>query len=166
MKLTPLDIQQQKFRLAFRGFDAQEVDAFLELVAGDFESLIRENEALKDEIVNLKATIEEYKAKEKTIYDAMMSAEKAADGVKTAARKEAELIVAKAKLDAEKTGQEDEARLAKTRERIHELRQKRNEFESSLRSFIESHLRLLESGRETIPDIETPEDASGEPPSD
>ncbi|MBP1720311.1 MAG: DivIVA protein, partial [Deltaproteobacteria bacterium] len=29
MKITPLDIQQQQFRMRFRGFDMVEVDNFL-----------------------------------------------------------------------------------------------------------------------------------------
>ena len=37
MNLTPLDIQQQKFKTKFRGFDIREVDAFLEQLANAFE---------------------------------------------------------------------------------------------------------------------------------
>ena len=32
VNLTPLDIQQQKFRTRFRGFDMQEVDVFLDQI--------------------------------------------------------------------------------------------------------------------------------------
>jgi len=41
MKLTPLDIQQQKFKVKWRGYDAQEVETYLEMVAEDVESLLR-----------------------------------------------------------------------------------------------------------------------------
>ena len=37
MNLTPLDIQQQKFKTKFRGFDIREVDTFLEQLANAFE---------------------------------------------------------------------------------------------------------------------------------
>ena len=50
MKLTPLDIQQQQFRTALMGFDKKEVDTFLDLLANDVEELVRENNALKDEL--------------------------------------------------------------------------------------------------------------------
>jgi YggT family protein len=36
MKLTPLDIQQQQFKVRFRGFDVREVDRFLEQTADAF----------------------------------------------------------------------------------------------------------------------------------
>ena len=39
MTLTPLDIQEQQFRVKFRGFDVAEVDTFLERVANAFEAL-------------------------------------------------------------------------------------------------------------------------------
>jgi cell division initiation protein len=50
MKLTPLDIQQQQFRTAVIGFDKKEVDAFLDLLSADVEELIRQNNALKEDV--------------------------------------------------------------------------------------------------------------------
>jgi cell division initiation protein len=49
MKITPLDIQQQQFRVKFRGFDMVEVDNFLDQVANEFEELLRENNRVKEE---------------------------------------------------------------------------------------------------------------------
>ena len=46
MKITPLDIQQQNFKIRFRGFDPQDVYLFIEKIADGFESLLRENEKL------------------------------------------------------------------------------------------------------------------------
>ena len=42
MKVTPLDINNQKFRTRFRGFDVREVDDFLQAVAGELELRLRE----------------------------------------------------------------------------------------------------------------------------
>ena len=51
MRITPHDIRQQQFTVRmFRGFDPQEVDAFLEDVADDYESLLKENQLLKEQI--------------------------------------------------------------------------------------------------------------------
>ena len=44
MRITPMDIRQQQFTVRmFRGFDAQEVDTFLEDLADDYETLLKEN---------------------------------------------------------------------------------------------------------------------------
>jgi cell division initiation protein len=64
MKITPLDIQQQKFKIRFRGFDPQEVDLFLEQIADGFESLLKENEKLQEEIRRLGNESQGYKKRE------------------------------------------------------------------------------------------------------
>jgi cell division initiation protein len=50
MRITPLDIQQKQFRMKFRGFDVEEVYAFLEIVREEMEDLLRENANLKENI--------------------------------------------------------------------------------------------------------------------
>jgi len=50
MKLTPLDIQQQKFQVKFRGYDKQEVETFLEMISADVESLMQESNTVKVEL--------------------------------------------------------------------------------------------------------------------
>jgi len=49
MKITPLDIQQQQFRVRFRGFDMVEVDNFLDVLANEFEELLKENSQIREE---------------------------------------------------------------------------------------------------------------------
>ena len=61
MKFTPLDIQQQQFKIRFRGFDIREVDAFLEQLADDFESVKSNNISLQDEISRLKLENQGYR---------------------------------------------------------------------------------------------------------
>ena len=43
MRITPLDIQQKQFPMKFRGFDVEEVYAFLEVIREEMEDLLREN---------------------------------------------------------------------------------------------------------------------------
>ena len=54
MRITPQDIRQQQFTVrTFRGFDPQEVDAFLEDVADDYETKLKEwnkDKAFKNEV--------------------------------------------------------------------------------------------------------------------
>ena len=50
MNITPLDIQQQQFKgKMLGGLDPLDVDAFLQMVAAEMESLIRENSELKEQ---------------------------------------------------------------------------------------------------------------------
>ena len=74
MKLTPLDIQQQQFRTAFWGFDKREVDAFLDVLANDFEQLVRENNALREEIKRKDAELLDHRERERTLKETMITA--------------------------------------------------------------------------------------------
>ena len=61
MKITPLDINNQKFRTRFRGFDVREVDDFLQAAAGELELQLRENLRLKERITELESQVERLK---------------------------------------------------------------------------------------------------------
>ena len=51
MRITPMDIREQQFTVKmFRGFDVQEVDTFLEDLAEDYETLLKENQLLKEQL--------------------------------------------------------------------------------------------------------------------
>jgi cell division initiation protein len=54
MRLNHLDILEQCFRDKFRGYNKQEVDTFLHLVAGDFKEMSEEIKQLQQEIERLK----------------------------------------------------------------------------------------------------------------
>ena len=55
MKITPLDIRKQSFKKAFRGIDPEEVQAFLEMIAEEFERLNLENLDFKERERSLKS---------------------------------------------------------------------------------------------------------------
>ncbi len=46
-RLLPSDIKEKRFPRKFRGYDVEEVYAFLSVVEEEMENLIRENELLK-----------------------------------------------------------------------------------------------------------------------
>ncbi len=73
MKITPLDIQQKQFRNTWRGIDAGEVDTFLDLVAAEYEEVIKENIALKDDLRKKAARLEEHTARERSLQKARTS---------------------------------------------------------------------------------------------
>ena len=47
MRITPLDVRNHPFQRRFPGYDREEVDAFLGMVAEDYEGLAREAEGLR-----------------------------------------------------------------------------------------------------------------------
>ena len=150
MKLTPLDIQHQQFSVRFRGFDIQEVDAFLEQTAEAFEAMQDENARLNDANRRLQREIRGFREREDSFKRAMLNSQKVIDQMKGNARKSAELVVADAELRAEKLLHHAHNRLVRLHEDIAELKRQRGQIEVQLQSIIDSHARLLELGREEM----------------
>jgi cell division initiation protein len=145
MKLTPLDIQQQQFRAALWGFDRKEVDAFLDLVSTGFEDLIREINSVKDELKRREAQLDEHRERERTLKETMITATRIAEDVKQGARKEAEIVISQAELQAEQIIQNAHTRLLRVMEDINELKRQKAQFEGGLRAMIGAHHKLIEA---------------------
>ncbi len=149
MNITPLDIQQQKFKTRLRGFDIREVDAFLEQIANAFESLQRTNKTLAEEVRRFELEIQGYRKREETFKRALLNSQKVLDQMKDNARKSAELIVAEAEVKAEKILNKAHNRLAQLHEDISELKRQRTQIEVQIGSVIEAHSKLLEISKES-----------------
>jgi len=147
-KITPLDIQQQQFKIKFRGFDIQEVDIYLERTADTFESLLDNNKNLKEKVDRLKLETQGYRKREETFKRAMLNSQKVLEQMKRNAEKSAELITAEAEVKAEKILNRAHNRLSQLHEDITELKRQRMQIEVQIRSIIETHTKLLDIGKE------------------
>jgi len=154
MKITPLDIQQQQFKVRFRGFDVREVDLFLEQMSENFEALQRRNQEQADEVGRLSNEIQGYKKREETFRRAMLNSQKVLDQMKENARKSAELIIAESELKAEKILHKAHNRLAQLHEDIIELKRQRMQIEVQIRSIIDAHSKLLDIGNQEMTSME------------
>jgi cell division initiation protein len=158
MQFTPLDIQEQQFKIRFRGFDVREVDAFLEQIADEFESLQSNNVSLQDEISRLKLENQGYRQREETFKRAMLNSQKVLEQMKKNAQKSAELIIADAEVKAEKLLNRAHSRLAQLHEDIAELKRQRIQIEIQVRSILENHTKFLDLGKEDT-EVRDEEDA-------
>ncbi|NOZ25303.1 MAG: DivIVA domain-containing protein [Nitrospirae bacterium] len=144
MRITPLDIQQKQFPIKFRGFDVEEVYAFLEVIREEMEDLLRENASLKEQQHRTEAQLQEFRDMENTLRETLMTAQQMVEDYKTNARKEAELILREAELKADSIIKEAQEKVVKIHEDIVDLKGIRRHFKEELRRLIESHVRMLE----------------------
>ena len=158
MSLTPLDIQQQQFKIRFRGFDIREVDRFLEQVSESLAAMHAENKNLKEELRRLKLENQGYKEREETFKRAMLNSQKVLEQMKENARKSAEIIIADAEVKAEKILNRAHNRLSQLHEDIAELKRQRMQIEVQIRAIIESHSKLLEIGKESMDALDESDD--------
>jgi cell division initiation protein len=148
MNITPLDITQKQFRKVFRGLDPEEVEAFLGLVAVEFEALVKDVVALREDNQRKAEEISEYRSRERALQETLVAAQKASEEIRDSARKEAEITLSDAELQAEKIVQAAHARFLRIVDDINELKRQRVQFEANVRTLAESHLKLLEVFRE------------------
>lgn len=154
MKLSPLDIQQQKFHVRFRGYDVDEVETFLEAVAQEVEEHIHKINGLNEELERKNERIWEYQNMEKTLKETLMiaqaaseevkyNAQKAAEDMRKHAQREAESTITDAKHQGARILEEANAEMARTLTALSNLKGKRIILHQELRNLLETHLRLL-----------------------
>jgi cell division initiation protein len=152
MKITPLDITQKSFGRAMRGFERQEVEAFLALVASEFEGLVKEVQELRDDARRKDEEIAELRSRERALQETMITAQKACEEIRESARKEAEITLSEAELQAEKIVQSAHQRYLRVVDDINEMKRQRVQFEAQLRSLVDAHVKLLETFAQGGPD--------------
>ena len=101
MKITPHDVQQQEFKSRLRGYDCEEVEAFLRTVSDAMEDLVKENAALKEDLEATHGQVEALRLKESALNDLLVSTQRMTENLKQAAQREADLILKEAELKAE-----------------------------------------------------------------
>lgn len=145
MSLTPLDIHNKEFKRGFRGYSEAEVDEFLDQVVKSFEGVMKENGSLKEQLQTMTAKLEHYRHLEETLHNTLIVAQETADEVKASARKEAELIVREAQLEADRLIKQGEGRIRELRETIEQLHKEAQVFRARIRSMLEGQLELLDA---------------------
>jgi cell division initiation protein len=145
MAITPNDIQNKQFERAFRGYEIEDVDDFLDQIAKDLEQLIRENTELKDQVDQLQDKNKSYHKMEETMHNAIVVAQETADEVKQNAKREAELIRKEAEREARQIVEDARYRVSRLMGEHEELLKRARVFKMRFRSFMESQLVALET---------------------
>ncbi len=87
MRITPLDIRNHGFPRRMSGYDREEVDAFLRIVAEDYESVLRAVEAGRTQARSLEARVGELTASEQLLQETLTTAQRLTDDLKNTAMK-------------------------------------------------------------------------------
>ncbi len=145
MRITALDIRGHQFTKRLSGFDRSEVNSFMELVAEDYEALVRETHSLRDQVRSLEERVEEQSANERALRETLVTTQGLCEELKERAKKEAELTLGAAELRAETILETAQRRAAGLASEIREMRVMRTRLEGAIRGSCETHLQLLES---------------------
>jgi len=134
---------EKEFSQRFRGYDVNQVDAFLEDVAKELERISKEYARLKEEVDILKEELAVSREKERSLHEELLVAQTMGDDIRDKAEQEASRIVSGAQLDAQKVMAEVRQQCGSLQQEITAMNQKREQFETSLRSLLEGYLNTL-----------------------
>ena len=102
MALTPVEIRHMTPGSGFMGYNRAQTDRLLEDIAASFEDVWRERADLADKVEQLESDLVRFKELETLLRTTLMSAERASTELKEQARREADLILGEAHVEARK----------------------------------------------------------------
>ncbi len=142
--LTPMDIHNKEFKRGFRGYSEEDVDAFMDDVAGDYEKVYREYCELKERCDKLQDKLSQYEKMESTMNSTLMLAQQTAENVKVSARKEADLILQEASNKKKQMMDETTLSLQASQQELDKIKSQTRSFRAKCRAILTSQLRLLD----------------------
>ena len=169
MNLSKIDCLNKKFPRRPVGYAVQEVDQFL----GEIAEVLGEYADMKKELVRrikrLEAQLTEYKQRDETLRDTLMSTQKMVDELKVTAGREAELVLdeaqgkadevlREARLRADAMVRDAHDRVAQVAGEIESLKRQRARIKVELRGLLQGHLALIETddpGQERLEELES-----------
>ena len=143
MRITPLDIQQKYFPLKFRGFHAEEVSSFLELIREEIEDLLRENAASREHIQKSDEEIRRFREMQDLLGRTLQEAHQAADEFKVRARREADILIERAEERAAEMMARAHEQALTLNEEIAELKMIRKRFHTNMRDMLERFVQII-----------------------
>lgn len=142
--ISPKDIKKSDFKKSFRGYDVNEVDAFLETVSLRYERLFEENTTINEKIKILTSDVEVYKENEATLQKAIVKVQDLADEILGNAKKKAENILKEAELNAQKISQETEKDIMTKKHELEELKLRNDKLVEDVKLFFMEKLNEMD----------------------
>jgi cell division initiation protein len=140
--LTPLDVRNKRsdFKKILRGYDPQEVDVFLQLVAERMEGLVRETIQLRERAETLQRQVSSSSGRERAVQEALVTAQELRADIRASAQREAELVVQGAHAEARGIIADAERRLESMKDSLIEVERRRTRFLKNFRQLLEREL--------------------------
>jgi cell division initiation protein len=156
MPIRPIDVRRKEFGNSFRGYDANQVDEFLDAVADEFERAYTDNSRMREEISSLRERLQQFEELEGSIRAALIHAEQAANDLRRSATQEAEdlrrnasreadFAVREAKARAHRMLAESSARLERIQGSYEALQEAKRNFANDFRNLLKTYMDVMEN---------------------
>ncbi|MBC2580643.1 DivIVA domain-containing protein [Clostridium sp. DJ247] len=144
MRITAMEITSKEFKKAIRGYNADEVDEFLDRIAENYEALYKENSSLKEKLSNIEERMNHYNKMESTIQNTLLLAQNASEQARENAKKESELILKNANEAAQRIIDKAHSDVIQINDEFERTKQEFCKFKTKFRSFMESQLEMFD----------------------
>lgn len=144
MKILPVNIKNQTFSKAVRGYDPEEVQSYLDTLAKEVQSLINENVKLKAEIENLNQKLNDYHTKATEQQDTLIKLQDSSARALESAKTQSSLMLQEAELKASQIVESANKKAAELKMAHEFLKEEKNLIISKLRTIVNSQANLLE----------------------
>lgn len=150
MKITPLEIRQKAFEKVLRGYDKDEVNAFLQTLSQEWERVLDETKEARIKLEGTEREVSKLREVESSLFRTLKTAEDTGASVIEQANKTAELILRENQLNADALLSEAKTKARNTIEEAEMIsRQMVDEMEERLKSMIEQY-KTLELHRDNL----------------
>lgn len=115
--ITPMDIHNKTFSKGLRGYSEEEVNDFLRQIVTDYEQIYREHREMEEEMDQMKLKLSNYERISDTMTATLQLAKDTAENVKKNAKRNADILIANAKMEGDrqvKDAEDYRRRLAET----------------------------------------------------
>ena len=144
MKVTPLEIRQKSFEKALRGFDKDEVNAFLLTLSQEWERMQDESKELRIKLEATEREVTKLREVEGSLYKTLKTAEDTGANVIDQANKAAELHLKEVQLKAEALLNESKAKAKNIIESSESTsKQMLYEMEERLKALVQNYKSVL-----------------------
>lgn len=150
MKITPLEIRQKEFERKMRGYDKDEVNAFLQSLSQEWERTLDETKEMRIRLETTEREVNKLREVESSLFKTLKTAEDTGANVIEQANKTAELILRENQMNADALINEAKRRAKNTIEEAEAIsKQMLAEMEERLKS-LGQHYKNLELHKENL----------------
>lgn len=152
MRFNSVEINEKTFRKKVFGLDPAQIFDFLRKISVEMDLLIKEKADLKKQCKKLESDLEDYRQRDELLKNTIANATKMSDRIRSDSDREAKLIINDAHQKAEMIVRDAKDSLKNIYQDVADLRRVRMQFENNLRALIQSHVAMLEQGKQMMPD--------------
>lgn len=137
MKLTALEIKQQQFEKSLRGYDVSEVNAYLNLVASEWEHMVGKMKEMEAQLDKMDEKLKHYERVEQALHETLQTAKDSAEQKLVGAKKESRNIIERAEMESDSIVREANQKRQQIRQSILRLLDRREEIIGGMKSYLE-----------------------------